>query len=500
MFELHGPTPAPRFGLVTGALALALALILAACSALGPDFTRPAASGPDTWSGWHAADESLLMPVDATRALSAQWWQAFNDPVLNRLEQRALDASPDLQSAALRFAQARVQRSVVSAQRGPEIDAGAGIDRQRQSEYGAATRMLDLIGGNRAALAQALSRPFTLYQAGFDASWEPDLWGRVSRSIEAADADVDAQAALLDLARLALASDMARNYFELRTTQRQLGLAREDAAALRERTEIVRERVKAGVVEHGDLDRQQAELAALDAQLPGLLAQEGMGINQIALLLGEPPASLRRELSAPIEAGPAALPDFALGLPSEVARRRPDILVAEARLHRATANIGVARAELHPSIRLGAHFGYESYLGQEFGDWRSRTWSVGPSLSLPLFDRGRRKTVIVLRELEQQEAAVNYQRTVLGAWQEIDDALTAYAAELQRSEHLKDRVQRAADVYALSRARYTAGATDFIAVLDGQRSLLQARRDLVASEGRLSAQYVAINKAIGNVR
>ncbi|MBV8250617.1 MAG: efflux transporter outer membrane subunit [Comamonas sp.] len=494
MFEPHAPTHPLRFGLMAGALALA------GCTALGPDFSRPAASGPDTWSGWHAADESLLLPVDATRALSARWWQAFNDPTLNRLEQRAFEASPDLQSAALRFAQARIQRSVVSAQRGPGVDAAAAVGRQRQSEYGAATRMLDLIGGNRAALAQALSRPFTLYQVGFDASWEPDLWGRVSRSIEAADADLDAQAALLDLARLALASDLARNYFELRTTQRQIHLAREDIAALRERTEILRERVKAGVIEHGDLDRQQAELAALDAQLPGLLAQEGVSLNQIALLLGEAPGGLSRELAAPLDAGPAALPDFALGLPSEVARRRPDILVAEARLHRATANIGVARAELYPSIRLGAHFGYESYLGKEFGDWRSRTWSIGPSLNLPLFDGGRRKSVVVLRELEQQEAAVNYQRTVLQAWQEIDDALTAYAAELQRAEHLKDRVRSAADVYALSRARYAAGATDFIAALDGRRSLLQARRDLASSEGRLSTQYVAINKAIGNVR
>ena len=494
MFEPHDPTHPLRFGLMAGALALA------GCTALGPDFSRPAASGPDTWSGWHAADESLLLPVDATRALPAQWWQAFNDPVLNRLEQRAFEASPDLQSAALRFAQARVQRSVVSAQRGPEVDAAAAIGRQRQSEFGAATRMLDLLGGNRTALAQALSRPFTLYQAGFDASWEPDLWGRVSRSIEAADAGLDAQAALLSLARLALASDVARSYFELRTTQRQIQLAREDIAALRERTEILRGRVKAGVVEHGDLDRQQAELAALDAQLPGLLAQEGVSLNQIALLLGEAPGGLSRELAAPLDAGPAALPDFALGLPSEVARRRPDILVAEARLHRATANIGVARAELYPSIRLGAHFGYESYLGKEFGDWRSRTWSIGPSLNLPLFDGGRRKSVVVLRELEQQEAAVNYQRTVLQAWQEIDDALTAYAAELQRAKHLKDRVRSAADVYALSRARYAAGATDFIAVLDGRRSLLQARRDLASSEGRLSTQYVAINKAIGNVR
>ena len=187
--------------------------------------------------------------------------------------------------------------------------------------------------------------------------------------------------------------------------------------------------------------------------------------------------------------GAPTLPDLALGLPSEVARRRPDIRAAEARLHRATANIGVAQADLYPSIRLGAHLGLESYLSGEFADWGSRAWSIGPSLSLPLFDHGRRKSVVQLRKLEQQEAAVDFQQTVLRAWQEIDDALNAYTAERQQARQLAERARSAGDAYRLALARYEGGAVDYTVALDSQRRYLQARRDLAASVGRLATRY-----------
>ena len=208
---------------------------------------------------------------------------------------------------------------------------------------------------------------------------------------------------------------------------------------------------------------------------------------------------MRDELRPQGERNPALPPDLALGLPSEVARRRPDIRAAEARLRSATANIGVAKADLYPHVTLGAHFGYESYSSGEFGDWGSRAWSVGPSLDLPLFDHGRRKSVVVLRELQQQEAAVAYQRTVLRSWQEIDDALSGYASARAKTRQLADRVRSAKDACDLTQARYDAGAVDFVTLLDSQRALLQARRDRVASQGQLDIEFVAVNKAVGNV-
>lgn len=475
-----------------------LALAQAGC-AVGPDFVKPTPAAPDGWTDWRSSDDALRIPLTTEKELPAEWWRLFNDPVLDRLEQRAFEASPDLLTAALRFAQARVQRGTVAAQRVPEVSVGADVIRQRQSENNAAMRLIDAIGVDRDAIAQLLSEPFNLYQAGFDASWEPDLWGRIGRSVQAADADVANQAALLDMARLSLASDVARNYFELRTTQRLIRLTREDIDALNDRVMLLEARVKGGVIDHLDLERQRTELLVVKAQLPGLLAREGASANQIALLLGERPGALRGELAAPADAADAALPDLVLGLPSEVALRRPDIRSAEARLYRATARIGVARADLYPSIRLGASFGYDSYLANEFSDWGSRTWSVGVSLNLPLFDGGRRKSIVTLRELEQQEAAVNYQQTVLKAWQEIDDSISGYTAEQQQTRELEARLRSANLAYELTQARYKGGTVDFIAVLDSQRSYLQARRDLASSQGRLSTRYVMINKSIGNV-
>lgn len=489
------PRRAPRFRLATGIAVLAVAL--AGCAA-GPDFVKPVDDAPEDWTRWRSSDAALHGPAGTAEALPSAWWQAFNDPVLDTLAERALAASPDLQTAALHLAQARVQRGMTAAQRGPEVGLSGRVDRQRLSEYGASTRLIDAISNDRDSLVEILSEPFTLYQAGFDASWELDLWGRVRRSVEAADADIAHQQALLDLAWLTLTSDVARTYFELRSTQRQVAIARDDIAALDARIGILEARVEGGLISHLNLEQQRTELAATRAQLPGLVAEEGARINQIALLLGERPGALTALLAPTSAVPPATLPDLALGLPSEVALRRPDIRAAEARLHRSTARIGVARAELYPSIRLGARFGYESYLGGEFSDWGSRTWSIGPSLDLPLFDGGRRRSVVQLRELEQQAAAVDYQKTVLTAWQEIDDTLSAYTAEQQRHAALQQRQASAQAAYRLAQARYDGGAEDFLTVLDSQRVDLLARRELAASEGRLATRYVMVNKAIGN--
>lgn len=496
MSDTRFPLLGPLYGRLSASL---LVLVLAGCSA-GPDFVKPLPAAPSDWTSWSSADASLPDPSGGASALQSRWWLALHDPVLNQLQERAAMGSPDLSTALLRYRQARVQAATVAAQRGPDFSVAGNATRQAQSQYAAGTRMLDVIGGDRARLGDKLSEPFTLHQAGFDASWEPDLWGRVRRSVEAAGADVDGQRAMFALARLSVASDLARHYVELRTTQRQISLIKDEVAALDERLDILIARAEGGLTDHLGLAQQRAELANLKGQLPGLLAQEGASANQLTLLLGVLPGSLRAEL-APLPSGAKVrLPDLTLGLPSEVALRRPDIRAAEARLHRATARIGVARAELYPSIRIGAHFGFESYLSGEFADWGSRTWSVGPSLTLPLFDGGRRKSIVALRELEQQEAAVAYQQTVLAAWHEIDGALTGYAAEQQHSAELTTRVKNAADAYSLATARYEGGRTDFTAVLDSQRSHLQAQRDLATAEGRLMMRYVAINKAIGNVQ
>jgi NodT family efflux transporter outer membrane factor (OMF) lipoprotein len=476
----------------------AIALTLNGCASGAPQYVKPEPPAPADWTTWRSGDDAVRGSVPAAEALPENWWDAFGDPVLNQLQDRAVKVSPDLQTAALHFAQARVQRQTVSAQRGPQVNVTAGASAVRQSEFGAGIRIIDAIGADRDRIVPLIAEPYGFYQAGFDASWELDLWGRIRSSVEQADAQIAQQGALLDLARVSLASDVARAFFEMRTTQRQLVVRREEIAAMEDRLSIIEAQVEGGLVEELFLERQRGDLAWLKSQLPPLLAREAASGNEIALLIGERPGALQNEL-APLSTEQAVtLPDLALGLPSEVAERRPDIAAAEARLRGATAGIGIARAALYPSIRLGARFGSESYLGSEFLSWGSRLWSIGPSLDLPIFDRGRRKSVVRLRELEQQEAAVAYQRTVLAAWKEIDDALTAYTAEQQQRAELAARAQSARQAFDLVQARYDGGAVDFVAVLDSQRSYLQARSDLTASDGRLLARFVAINRALGN--
>jgi NodT family efflux transporter outer membrane factor (OMF) lipoprotein len=476
---------------------LLAALLLAGC-AVGPDFKPPTPEVPADFSAWHGGSAALLDARARSTAGTPIGWSAFADPVLDALMAKAGAANHDLQTAALRFAQSRVQRRQAEAQRAPQLNASAAATRQRQSEVGAGTRLIDALNpANREQLIGALSEPYNLYQAGFDASWELDLWGRVRRAIEAADADAEASQALLAQVRLAVQSELARNYFELRTAQRQLRLARDDIAAGEETLSLVRARADGGLTTDLDVTRQAAQAAELRARLPQLLAQEAHAINQITLLAGERPGALQAQLEAPADAPAAVLPDLSPGLPSEVALRRPDIRRAQAQLHAATANIGVAVADLYPRITLGARFGFESVGSRDFGEWGSRQWSIGPSLQLPIFDGGRRRSTVTLRELQQQEAAVAYQQTVLKAWHEIDDALSAYAADRRRQVELVEKERHSRDAWMLARVRYEHGLTDFLVQLDAQRTLLQAQRDQVESSGRLALDLVALTKALG---
>jgi len=488
----------------------ALMLLLAGC-AVGPDHRPAQAPAPADWSAGHGGSPALLGPERNAAPVGTPSgdWKAFGDPLLDRLLALSLQANHDLQTAALRFAQSRVQRTAAASQQGPQLGASGGINRQRQSETGAATRMIDALGSsvaNRDQLIRNLSEPYNLYQAGFDASWEIDLWGRVRRSIEAADADTGASAALLRQAQQSVQAEVARSYFELRGAQRELRLARADVAAAAEALELVQARADGGLVTDLDPTRQRTQLAELKARLPMLLQQEAQAMNQITLLAGALPGALNAELAEPPSDGTIdtrqalaapQLPDLALGLPSDLVRRRPDIAAAEAQLHAATARIGVAVADLYPRVTLGAGFGFESASSERFGEWGSRQWHVGPSISLPIFDHGRRRSTVTLRELQQQEAAVAFQQAVLKAWHEIDSALSAYTAERQRHAELAERERNSRDALTLAHARYANGLTDFGVELDARRTLLQARRDQVQSASRMAVGLVAVYKALG---
>lgn len=476
--------------------ALAACALLAGC-AVGPDFKPPASEAPADFGAWHGGASELAAPPQSSVA-SPIGWQSFGDPVLARLQARALQANPDLQTAALRFAQSRAQGRAVRSQGMPQVNASGSALRLRESEDGDFARVIGAISPDQKdEIVKIIADPHDMFQLGFDASWELDLWGRVRRSIEASDADEAASQALLAQVQLSVQAEVARRYFELRSAQEQIRIARADIQAGEETRSLVKVRTDKGLTTGLDLSRQDAQLADVRGRLPQLLAQEAQTTNQITLLAGERPGALAAELAPPASAQGKALPDLSLGLPSEVALRRPDIQRAQAQLHAATASIGVAVADLYPRITIGASFGFQSVDASTFGEWGSRQWSIGPSLQLPVFDGGRRRATVTLRKLQQQEAAVAYQQTVLKAWHEIDDALSSYGAERQRNAQLAAMEAASRDAWELARVRYEYGMTDFLVALDAQRTLLQAQRAHADSNARLALGLVAVTKALG---
>jgi NodT family efflux transporter outer membrane factor (OMF) lipoprotein len=471
-------------------LTCAITLVLVQACAVGPDFKTPENTLPPQW---HAPATQV-----STADVDVQWWKQFNDSTLNDLVDHALQGNPDVRIAALRVAESRAQRGAVAGARWPTVDAAASYQRNRQSENGASARPIAILlpPENRDPVIELLSEPFDLYQAGFDAAWELDMWGRVRRSVESADATLLANNEDLHDAQLSLIAEVTRTYLELRGVQDQIRIAEADVAASADLAELTAFRVRGGVADNLDLSTQQARLADTRASIPKLHQQATQATSALGLLLNVEPGVIDAQLSsAPAATEPPK--QIAGGVPSELARRRPDIRRAEARLHSATAEIGVAVADLYPRITLTGSYVQQSISASDLTDWGSRQWVIGPSISLPIFDGNRRRSVVEIRKLQQQEAAVNYQRTVLRAWHEIETALSSYAAEQDRNRELGNALAMSRDAYDIAHIRYEHGLVNYLVELDAHRTLLQAQRAYSDSNTQLNTQLVAIYKALG---
>lgn len=495
------PSRAP-FGAVL--LASLCAALLAGCAAVGPNHVTLPVDAPATWSAWHGGDPALL-PASASSAAqpTQERWATLSDPTLRRLLALAAQSNPDLANAGLRVLQARALETTASAQRGPQVNARAGVSRQRLSESGSSTRLVDAIapsGGatTRDQLISFLSSPYTVYQAGFDASWELDLWGRVRRSVEAAAAQRGESDAAQQQVELTLAADIVRSYHQWRGLQAQRALLARERAAAREAESLLAAQLRGGLTTEQPLLARRQRLRELETREQALTLEIAAATNRLTLLCGQPPGALNTLLEDAGNPPDTTLPALALGLPSELVRHRPDVGVAEARLAAATASVGVAIADLYPRLTMGASFGFETLREQQIGAWGARQWSIGPSLSVPVFDQGRRRATITLRELQQQEAAVAFQQTVLRAWHEVDDALSAYGAELQQRATLDAKAALSDESLALAQAQYDKGLTDYLPVLDAQQASLVAHQAQTDSGTRLRIKLIAIYKALGN--
>ncbi|MDB5411213.1 MAG: hypothetical protein JWL84_6125 [Rhodospirillales bacterium] len=479
-------------------LAVLAIVALAGCT-VGPDFETPSAWSPSSWFGG-TAPKALPVSQTAAEPLAPSWWSAFDDAELTALENRVATSNLDVRTATLRLEESSAQRRIAGAAAFPQVNGDASYERERPSAKG----VFSLLGGsgrgtggaNAVPVAGFGVRPFDLYQFGFDASWELDLWGRVRRSVEAADASVEASTETRRSTLLSMLAEVAGSYIQLRGVQTQLRISQENLETAQQSLTLTRQRATGGLTSELDVENAAAQVATTAAAIPQLEQQQAQLINQLGFLLGEPPRALADELATP-RAVPPVPPRVPIGLPSELARRRPDIRAAEAQLHAATAQIGVAKADFYPSVSLTGSLDLQSLRLADLGSWAAHTYTLGPSLTLPIFEGGRLRGNLQLTEAQQQEAAIAYQRTVLNAWQEVDNALTAYAQEQRRLEQLTRAVERNRRALALARDQYARGLVGFLEVLTAEQQLLATSQQAAASTTAVSGNLVSLYRALG---
>lgn len=465
-------------------VSLLLAVLLLPGCAVGPDYIKPDQEVP---SGW--IDPSKASPSDP--AALASWWESFGDPVLTGLVARGMSSNLDLEIATERLRQSRAALGQASGALWPSLDLNASHQRSGSRLPGSA---VERAGDSSVTLSESGTKD--LSRAGFDASWEIDLFGGTRRTVEAARANVRASREDLRDVLVTVAGDIGQNYLTLRGLQEQLKVTRENLAAQERSEQITKKRYDAGFASALDVSGAQAQAASTRAQIPALQAQIRQTIYGLGLLLGQEPGALLAELEEekPMPGVPARVP---AGLPSELLQRRPDIRGAEARLHAATARIGAAKADLFPRFTLN---GSASIQASDLVSWSesvSRLWSFGPSLSWNLFNGGATRARVEENRSLADEALASYRKTILQALREVESAWVAFDRETERAALLGTAVESNRRSVDLATRLYVEGQSDFLSVLDAQRSLYGAQQALITSRSQISTHLVSLYKALG---
>ncbi|RJF86191.1 efflux transporter outer membrane subunit [Sphingomonas cavernae] len=449
-------------------------LALSACT-VGPDYARPA----DTTAGqWLAPTEST--PVDTS------WWHALNDPVLTELVDQAVARNLDLKEAEARLREARANRDAAAGRRLPQLNATGSATQNQLSENG------QIPVGN----IPGFDRSFPLFDAGFDAAWEIDLWGRNARTVEAAGARTEAAEAARHETLMRIIAEVVRSYADLRGAQARYASAAGDAEAQEGIARLVNERYRAGESARFDWLRADAQAKSTRAAIAGIDADAKAAAWRLALLTGQPPEAVAEKLlaPAPLPHSPATV---AAGLRSDLLRRRPDIVQAERELAAATADIGVASAELFPRLSLLGSIGQQAQSGGDFFSGGSTRFSIGPSLHWPIFAGGTIRANIRAADARADAAGARYESAVLTALSDSETALNRYAAaQVTRADRETARTQTA-EALALARQRFRAGEDDLIVLLDAQSAYSAAERQSIDARIAELQALVALYKALG---
>ena len=462
---------------------LAVVLAVSGCFAVGPDYRKQEPPVPARFS---ALEEGNGRSDSAPAAYLDTWWRVFDDSLLDSLMGLLVLRNLDLRIAAARLMQARAQAGVASSAFLPEGGVTGEYQRVRRDEAA-------VLG---AAAAAAKGREQDFWLAGFDASWEIDVFGGVRRQVEAADADLAASGEALRDTLVSLRGELARNYFELRGLQLRIDIARQEVRIRRDNVEITGARSKAGLASELDYARASGELASAEARIPALERSLKAAVFRIGVLLGQEPSGLEAELRT-AGALPAAPPDLPVGIPSELLRRRPDIRKAERELAAATARIGVSTAELFPRFSLTGSFGYQASESRLMFRDESNFWAIGPTLRWPILNFRRILSQIDVSKAVREEALARYEKSVLLALEEVENALVAISREKNRSESLAEAVRANGLAVQLAMDRYLAGVQSYLAVTDAQAALYAAEDQLAQSRQAQSLALIVLYKALG---
>ncbi len=460
--------------LPTSWLLLSLVLLLSGCAAVGPNYVRPDTATP---AEWHTPlPEGLTVGVKAPGNLSA-WWRTLNDPRLSSLMDRAEAGNLDLKKARARVREARARRGIVQADFFPTLDGTAAANWSRFSEDKGSGETVDL------------------YAAGLDAGWELDIFGGLRRSLEAAEADLQATRENLRNVLVSLLAEVALNYIDVRTAQIQIAVAEENLGAQSETYQLTQWRYEAGLSDELAVQQARYSLEITRSLIPALRTKLEEALNRIAVLLGEQPGRVHAELKKqePIPVPPLSI---AVGVPADLLRRRPDVRQAERQLAAQTAKIGAATADLYPKFTLNGSIGLEAL---SLTNLSSAVWSLagGPKITWAIFKGGAIRQNIEVQSALQEQYLLAYEAAVLTALEEVENALVAYAEVQRRRQSLGEAANAARKAVGLARQKYEAGLTDFNNVLDAQRSLLSFQEQLAQCEGNISSNLVRLYKALG---
>lgn len=454
------------------ALIAGVALTAAAC-AVGPNYKAPATPP----AAFQNADPAVFTAANP----EAQWWKAFGDPVLDQLVGQALGANLDLKIALARVAEARALFTEQKLDVLPHVTADGTYSKSKQQQPGLTSDRVES----------------QTYQAGFDARWEIDLFGRVRRGVEAAGAEAGAAQADLRDAQVTVAAEVARNYLELRGAQERLKVANRNLATQRETLRLTKVRFDAGAGSPIDVASAQARLNATEAAIPGLITAATRANYRLAVLTGQRPGALDT-LLAPREADTrpliAALP---IGEAGQFLRRRPDVQAAERRLAASTAQVGVATADLFPRVSVTGFVGFLSGTSTGFGNSGSQAWSVAPTVSWPALDLGSAHARLRAARARDDAALAAYDKAVLLALEDLENALVAYRQQQAQLKSLADQAAASRRAAELARIQYREGGIDFLVLLDAERTLLAAEDALTVAETGVNTDVVAIYKALG---